>query len=73
MSIQEFLDFVTQLNGERPAHQRLGQWAFNLLAETHKDIAEEIRATECDAFFVDSKLPAFLMKVLEHVKDERSK
>lgn len=69
MRFSEFADFVNAFTGERPEHQRLGQWAANLLFESHPDIADEIRTSGVDPFFRDDRIPAFLCKLLtDHVE-----
>lgn len=67
MRFSEFADFVNGFTGERSKHQRLGQWAFNLLQEIHPEIAEKIRGTDSDPFYVDAKVPDFLRRLLDFV------
>ncbi len=68
MKFSEFSEFVNKLNGDRCEHQRLGQWAFNLLCKSHPDEANQIRGGEFDPFHRDDKIPCFLSKLLENVK-----
>jgi len=44
---------------------RLGQTAFNVLYEQRPDISEQIRATDIDPFYNDSRLPKFFEKVAD--------
>ena len=52
MTSNDYVQYVlTVYSDERPSFIRLGQWAFNKLAETHPEIAEEIRGNdELDPF-----------------------
>lgn len=68
MTLTQFFDYVNAFSGERPPHQRLGQWAFNLLYEGYPDIANDIRGGEADPFHADSRMPLFLQAILEYVK-----
>ena len=43
--------------------ERMGQSYFNALTVLRPDIAEQIRGTECDAFYDNDLLPAMLAKV----------
>ena len=45
--------------------QRIGQKAFNDLYESNPKIADAIRGTEYDPFYVDDRLPEFYAKVKE--------
>jgi hypothetical protein len=65
MFFSQFTDYINGFSGERPQDQRLGQWAFNLLAEAYPKIANQIRATKYDPFYVDNKMPVFLCRLLE--------
>jgi len=44
---------------------RKGQIAFNELYEKHPDVANKIRGTIFDPFYIDSRLPDFYKKVEE--------
>lgn len=44
---------------ERPKFLRQGQQAFNVLHEMRPDLANEIRATPLDPFYLDERLPDF--------------
>lgn len=68
MRFSQFADFINGFTGERPANQRLGQWAFNLLWEAYPDIANQIRGTDSDPFYADSKVPDFLRRLLDFVE-----
>lgn len=64
MRFSEWADFVNGFTGERPKELRLGQWAFNLLHESHPRIAEEISGNGLDPFYQDDLIPAFLSELL---------
>lgn len=68
MTIEQFAYFVYRTTGVRPTELRLGQWMFNELRNEFPDIAGQIIGTEYDPFYVDSKIPAFLKRVLDFVK-----
>lgn len=61
MNIDDYLIYVLAVYSEdRPNFIRLGQWAFNKLAETHPEIAEEIRGNnKLDPFHKDENLKHF--------------
>ena len=44
---------------------RLGQVIFNAVCRVAPDVANAIRATDCDPFFTDCKVAKFLDKVEE--------
>jgi len=67
ITIFQFADYINCFSGERPKEQRLGQWAFNILYEMYPDIANTLRATNCDPFFNDDKIPFFLKELLNFV------
>jgi hypothetical protein len=71
MELSEFFSFISRLTEDRPEYERLGQRAFNLLYSTHPEIANQIRGTKYDPFYVDSKIVDFLVKLLEFVHIER--
>jgi hypothetical protein len=52
-----------------PSPLRAGQKAFNQLASSDPEIAEEIRGTPCDPFYDDSRMPAFCERVAELRRD----
>jgi hypothetical protein len=56
-----YAEFVTKVSTTFVAEPlwRLGQTAFNVLYEVAPDLADEIRATELDPFYLDDRLPAF--------------
>lgn len=64
LRFSEWADFVNGFTGERPKAIRLGQWAFNLLHESHPGIANMISGTDSDPFYRDDLIPAFLCKLL---------
>lgn len=68
MTIEQFAYFAYRTTGARPDELRLGQWMFNELHSEFPDIAKQITGTEYDPFYVDSKIPAFLKRVLDFVK-----
>jgi hypothetical protein len=67
MTFAQFADFVNGFTGPRPIDQRLGQWAFNLLDETYPIIAEAIRGTKFDPFYLDDRMTVFLRRLLDFV------
>lgn len=53
----------------RGCYYRYGQAVFNLLAEHHKDLAEEIRGTELDFFYKDDNFTNdVLVKCIKEIK-----
>ncbi len=50
--------------------ERLGQSAFNHLTETYPELADEIRGTEDDPFYVNTNIQAFLARVCAHLNKE---
>lgn len=44
-------------------HQREGQKAFNELYRTNPEIADKIRGTKFDPFYIDQRLPEFYKEV----------
>lgn len=64
LRFSEWADFVNGFTGERPRELRLGQWAFNLLYESHPEIANMIADTDADPFYRDDLVPAFLCRLL---------
>ena len=44
-------------------NQRAGQAAYNLLAQTHPEIAEALLGTDADPFYDDSRLTLFHQRV----------
>lgn len=67
MRFSEWADFVNGFTSERPKGLRLGQWAFNLLHDSHPKIAYEINGTGIDPFYRDDHIPAFLSELLKYV------
>lgn len=47
----------------RPAELREGQAAFNFVEEKFPDIANQLRGTDLDPFYVDSRLGGFWHEV----------
>jgi len=47
---------------------RRGQNYFNALDMLYPDLAEEVRGTDIDPFYVDAKLPAYLKWLGEHLE-----
>jgi len=68
MTLDEFLELTSAIKGYRPKSLRLGQWAYTLLFDYHQQIAQAINGTEFDPFFDDSRIPAFLGKLLTIVR-----
>lgn len=68
ITIDQFLDLAIAIYGKRPKELRLGQWAFNLLFESHPFIADVICGGDCDPFHRDELMPSFLKKVLDFVE-----
>jgi hypothetical protein len=55
---------------ENHIHLRLGQRFFNYLGKVYPKIADEIRGTQIDPFYVDDRLPNCLNYIREfHVKN----
>ena len=67
MRYSEWFKFVQIVFGDRPEHQRLGQWAFNTLYTLHPDMAKEISGTEFDPFHRDHVMPVFMKRTLDFV------
>jgi hypothetical protein len=59
--------------GKYPDEWRRGQTAFNFVFDTYPDIANELRATEFDPFYNDSRLPAFWEQVEKLYKEQVEK
>lgn len=68
---QSFEQFVTYVNRSKPDEQRLGQWAYNVLARARPDIAKWVHGRySTDPFYDDTKLQAFYQTVRLLWKDE---
>ena len=69
MNIDSYLIYVlTVYSKDRPDFLRLGQWAFNMLAETHPVIAEEIRGNDnLDPFHKDENLKNLFKYLMEKI------
>lgn len=62
-----FHEYQIQVHLSRPAEQRLGQYAFNLLYKYEPGLATIITGNlSLDPFYVDDRLPAFWAFVEEH-------
>lgn len=61
---------VHHMGTQPPRPLRAGQEAFNQLASSDPEIAEEIRGTPFDPFYDDSRMPAFCERVAELRRDE---
>lgn len=57
------LYFIREASGEPPPSYRAGQHAFNVLADRRPDLAERIRGSEDDPFYLDERLPRFYAAV----------
>lgn len=66
MTLDDFANYINVIFGERPECLRLGQYAFNILNESHPDIANSIRASDVDPFYRDSRLIAFMIFILRN-------
>ena len=49
--------------------EREGQWLFNTLLEAYEKLAEKLRGTEYDPFYVDDRIPKFWEFVRIHWND----
>lgn len=65
MTFDQFLDFVNGFSGDYPEGMHIGQWAWQCLDECHPDIAMQIGETDFDPFNDDSRMRAFLCKLLQ--------
>lgn len=63
MTISEVLPLIKKIYGPRPAHFRLGQWAYICLDETFPEIASQINATDLDPFHNDNRVEAMIVAV----------
>lgn len=68
MTIEQFADFVYRSSWSRPAGIRVGQYLFIQLQNEFMKIANAIDGTDCDPFYVDARVPAFLKRVLDFVE-----
>ncbi len=59
-NIQEYIDYVVSTKEE---YIRLGQHYFNTLHECKPDIADEIRGSPIDPFYLDENIESFLLYV----------
>lgn len=64
MSLHEYLVRVQHLKNNEESW-RLGQTYFNVLYECRPDLANAIRGTSIDPFYVDELMPAFLSFVAD--------
>lgn len=62
MTKQEFLVKVREYMHFNP-EQRFGQACFNVLYIEEPEVADMIRTTEFDPFYLDSRVDAFLREV----------
>lgn len=63
MTEEEYNAFCASIKATK--YERMGQFTFNLLHLCFRDIANEIRGTEFDPFYVDEKIPI----LLKHLRD----
>jgi hypothetical protein len=71
VAYDDYLEAVI-INQVKYMNWRLGQTAFNTLADMRPDLAEHIRGSDSDPFYADH-LPAGYLKVanfLAHVREE---
>jgi hypothetical protein len=73
MTLTEFIMLTT--NPGVRSNQRFGQMCFNILAENHPELAEKIRTTETDPFYVpdesyleDPRMKKFFVFLLENLE-----
>lgn len=66
LRLSEFFDLVNGFSGDRPECLRLGQWSFILLYDAHPKIADAIRESNDDPFYVDARMPRFLARLASH-------
>lgn len=64
-----YVDFLDWGGDEPRRTQRDGQFWFKLLHLHRPDLADEIRATDLDPFYVDDRLEAFFAYVESHWDD----
>lgn len=69
LSFNDYLNLTVKLKRENP-NWRTGQTYFNTLNQVRQDLADAIRGTNLDPFYVDSKVPQFLAYVCEHWNDQ---
>lgn len=63
----EYLRYLKTVNELLDQHDswRAGQASFNVLSDFHKSLADQVRGTELDPFYDDSRLPVFYQWVYE--------
>ena len=66
---KEFFDLFYKVFEDNP-QLRLGQAYYNVLFDIDPELAREINGTECDPFYRDDLIPAFLEKLGEKWKNE---
>jgi hypothetical protein len=59
-NIQEYIDYVVSTKEE---YIRLGQHYFNILHECKPDLADEIRGSSIDPFYLDENIESFLLYI----------
>lgn len=68
MTVDEFFDYVEQAVGSYPTW-RPGQCLFNHLYYVRPDLADQIRATDKDPFFSDTKHDSRYVKAAEFIRE----
>lgn len=59
MTFAAFL-FAYTTSKRKHSAQRAGQYWFNLLHEVRPELANRIRGTEIDPFYIDERVPMFI-------------
>lgn len=67
-----FEEFVARVADEQVRHPewRVGQTAFNVLWKLRPELAEQVRVTEANPYYLDDRLPAFYEWLEQHWEDE---
>lgn len=58
ITLEQYMAHYAQYHRAHP-HQRAGQAAFNALHDIEPEIANQVRGTDCDPFYRDSRMVAF--------------
>lgn len=66
---QEYLNKIDLGLISKPRNWRMGQFHFNFLMDNHPQIAEKIRGTKEDPFYLDDRIEIFLESVKKHLGD----
>lgn len=72
--VDTFADFVTaaaDVADFAKGTQRVGQRAFNLLAQVKPDVSSLLAGSDFDPFYDDARLPLFYDFVMRHWDDDK--